>query len=72
MVRAARAVRWNEMNRGAAHWVKGPDATADLIGLKPELSGIKTEDEGLYITQHHAWLERMKKAIETEQANGGA
>ncbi|MCB1811167.1 MAG: benzoate 1,2-dioxygenase large subunit [Candidatus Competibacteraceae bacterium] len=69
---AARAVRWNEMNRGAAHWVKGPDATADLIGLKPELSGIKTEDEGLYITQHHAWLERMKKAIETEQANGGA
>ncbi|MBL8472638.1 MAG: benzoate 1,2-dioxygenase large subunit [Rhodocyclaceae bacterium] len=69
---AARAVKWNEMNRGATHWVKGPDATADLIGLKPKLSGIKTEDEGLYIVQHEAWLERMKKAIEAEQANGGA
>ena len=27
----------------------GPRCGADLIGLKPELSGIKTEDEGLYI-----------------------
>ncbi|MGB0749981.1 MAG: benzoate 1,2-dioxygenase large subunit [Magnetospiraceae bacterium] len=69
---AASAVKWNEMNRGATHWVKGPDATADLIGLKPKMSCIKTEDEGLYVTQHEAWLERMKKAVEAEKANGGA
>lgn len=56
------------MTRGATHWVKGPDANADLIGLKPELSGIKTEDEGLYVMQHVYWLETMKKAYIAEQA----
>ena len=64
----ARAVKWNDMTRGATHWVKGPDANADLIGLKPELSGIKTEDEGLYVMQHVYWLETMKKAYIAEQA----
>jgi len=68
---SGRAVKWNEMNRGATHWVEGPDATADLIGLKPKVSCVKTEDEGLYITQHQAWLERMKAAIEAENRNGG-
>jgi len=66
----ARAVKWNDMTRGSTHWVKGPDATADLIGLKPELSGVKTEDEGLYVVQHEYWLETMKKAILAEQENG--
>ena len=51
--------------------LKGPDATADLIGLKPELSCVKTEDEGLYIGQHEYWLQTMKKALKAEQANGG-
>ena len=68
----ARAVKWNDLSRGATHWVRGPDATADLIGLKPELSCIKTEDEGLYIGQHEHWLQAMKKAVVAEQqANGG-
>jgi benzoate/toluate 1,2-dioxygenase subunit alpha len=35
------------------------------------LSGIKTEDEGLYTTQHKYWLETMKRAYLAEQANGG-
>ena len=66
----ARAVKWNDMTRGATHWVTGPDATADLIGLRPELSGVKTEDEGLYVVQHQYWLEAMKKAYLAEQENG--
>ena len=65
---SARAVRWNDMSRGAAgNWIKGPDATADLIGLKPEISCVKTEDEGLYIGQHLHWQQVMKQAIENEQ-----
>ena len=64
----ARAVKWNDMSRGATHWIKGPDATADLIGLKPDLSCVKTEDEGLYIGQHEYWLDTMKKAVVAEQA----
>ncbi|NLH83070.1 MAG: Rieske 2Fe-2S domain-containing protein, partial [Phyllobacteriaceae bacterium] len=37
---AARAVRWNDMSRGAAHWIEGPDENAAVIGLEPELSGV--------------------------------
>ena len=67
----ARAVKWNDMCRGAVHWVEGPDDNANLIGLKPELSGIKTEDEGLYTLQHKYWLDTMKKSLLAEQADGG-
>jgi benzoate/toluate 1,2-dioxygenase alpha subunit len=63
---------WNDMSRGATHWIKGPDATADLIGLKPELSCIKTEDEGLYIGQHEYWLDAMKHAVAAEQRQAAA
>ena len=59
---------WNDMSRGAEHWVEGPDAEADKIGLKPILSGVKTEDEGLYVAQHTYWLEQMKIAAAKEQA----
>ncbi len=64
----ASAVRWNDMSRGATHWVRGPDETADLIGLKPKLSCLKTEDEGLYIGQHEYWLQAMKQAIAAESS----
>ncbi|WP_228270094.1 hypothetical protein, partial [Acinetobacter oleivorans] len=42
-----------DMCRGSKHWIYGPDDAANEIGLKPMLSGIKTEDEGLYLAQHH-------------------
>ena len=58
---------WNDMSRGADHWVEGPDGEADKIGLKPILSGVKTEDEGLYVAQHSYWLEQMKEALAAEQ-----
>ena len=56
------------MCRGSKHWVQGPDAVADEIGLKPKLSCIKTEDEGLYLAQHQYWLTEVKKAIQAEKA----
>ncbi len=64
-----RAAQWNDMSRGAEHWVRGPDAEADKIGLKPMLSGVKTEDEGLYVAQHTYWAEQMRQAIDAEEAN---
>jgi benzoate/toluate 1,2-dioxygenase alpha subunit len=64
------ALEWNDMCRGATHWVHGPDAAARQIDLKPLLSGVKTEDEGLYTEQHRHWMETMQRAIaaEAEQA----
>lgn len=59
--------KWNDMSRGAMHWIEGPDDEANKIGLKPILSGVKTEDEGLYVAQHTYWLEAMTKAAKAEQ-----
>jgi len=59
---AGSASPWNDMCRGATHWVQGADDAAKQIGLKPLMSGVKTEDEGLYTLQHRYWLDVMKKA----------
>jgi benzoate/toluate 1,2-dioxygenase alpha subunit len=63
---AARALEWNDMCRGAKHWIDGPDEAACKIGLTPVMSGVKTEDEGLYTIQHRYWVETMKKALAAE------
>jgi benzoate/toluate 1,2-dioxygenase alpha subunit len=63
----ASAMEWNDMSRGATHWITGADDAAKEIGLKPVLSGLKTEDEGLYTIQHRYWMEVMKKALKTEE-----
>lgn len=60
------ALKWNDMCRGSKHWVQGADAAAQEIDLHPKLSGIKTEDEGLYTEQHRYWLETMQRALEVE------
>lgn len=59
----ASAARWNDMSRGAAHWIEGADEAATSIGLKPLLSGMKTEDEGLFVIQHRQWQQAMKAAL---------
>ena len=57
---------WNDMSRGAEHWVEGADAAATEIDLKPLLSGVRTEDEGLFVLQHKYWQETMLKAAAGE------
>ena len=43
---------WNDLSRGAVHWIDGPDENAKAIGLTPLLSGNRSEDEGLFVRQH--------------------
>ena len=64
----ARAARWNDMTRGTKHWIPGPDAAAEAIGLNPLMSGVKTEDEGLFVVQHKYWQEAMQRALASEAA----
>jgi benzoate/toluate 1,2-dioxygenase alpha subunit len=59
-------VEWNDMTRGSMHWVDGADEAAKSINMKPLMSGVKTEDEGLYVIQHQYWAKEMKKAIRSE------
>lgn len=63
----ASAAPWNDMSRGITHWIKGPDEEAKSIDLKPLLSGVRTEDEGLFGVQHSYWAEAMKRGIERER-----
>ena len=62
----ARASRWNDMSRGAQHWIPGADAAAEAIGLKPLMSGARTEDEGLFVLQHKYWQETLQRALLAE------
>ncbi|MBS0561477.1 MAG: benzoate 1,2-dioxygenase large subunit, partial [Proteobacteria bacterium] len=58
-----RAARWNDMSRGAKHWIEGADEAAEAIGLKPLMSGVRTEDEGLFVVQHKHWQQAMQRAL---------
>ncbi|WP_298379317.1 benzoate 1,2-dioxygenase large subunit [Azospirillum sp.] len=62
-----RAAEWNDLTRGAAHWIDGPDEAARAIGLQPLLSGARTEDEGLFVVQHQYWQETMSRAVAGEK-----
>jgi benzoate/toluate 1,2-dioxygenase alpha subunit len=64
----ARAAHWNDMSRGAQHWIPGADAAAESIGLKPLMSGARTEDEGLFVLQHKYWQEALQRALSVENA----
>jgi benzoate/toluate 1,2-dioxygenase alpha subunit len=64
----ARTARWNDMSRGAQHWIQGADAAAAAIGLKPLMSGARTEDEGLFVLQHKYWQQAMQRALSAERA----
>ena len=58
----ANSAKWNDLSRGATHWIEGADDGAKAIGLKPLLSGAKTEDEGLFVIQHKYWKESLAAA----------
>lgn len=64
---AGQAAQWNDLSRGASHWIEGPDDNAKAMGMQPLLSGVKSEDEGLFVRQHAYWVQAMQKAIETER-----
>ena len=63
----AKAAPWNDMSRGITHWIKGADEGARAIDLNPLMSGVRTEDEGLFTVQHKYWAEAMKRAIAAEK-----
>ena len=68
MAMMGRAARWNDMCRGAEHWIEGADEAAQSIGLKPLMSGKRTEDEGLFVLQHKYWQEAMTRALAEDKA----
>jgi benzoate/toluate 1,2-dioxygenase subunit alpha len=66
-----RAARWNDLSRGAKHWIHGADRVAEAIGLNPLMSGARIEDEGLFLVQHKYWQDAMRRALATETKRNG-
>jgi benzoate/toluate 1,2-dioxygenase alpha subunit len=58
----AKAMRWNDLSRGATHWIEGADEGAQAIDLHPLRSGVKIEDEGLFLVQHGYWSDALRAA----------
>jgi benzoate/toluate 1,2-dioxygenase subunit alpha len=52
-------IRWSEMSRGAAHEIVGADDRARALGIKPSSSGVRIDDEGVFLAQHRRWAELM-------------
>lgn len=50
---------WNDISRGAKHWIQGADEAAKRLGIEPLMSGVKMEDEGLYLAQHQFWMKHL-------------
>lgn len=63
---------WNDMSRGAPLWIDGPDENARRMGLKPLLSGERSEDEGLFVCQHEYWAGVMRDALAAEKRGAAA
>ena len=59
----AKAMRWNDLSRGATHWIEGADEEAQAIDLHPLRSGVKIEDEGLFLVQHGYWSDALRTAV---------
>lgn len=69
---AGTAALWNDLSRGAPLWIDGPDENARKMGLKPLLSGERSEDEGLFVRQHEYWAKTLREALSKEQQEGAA
>jgi benzoate/toluate 1,2-dioxygenase subunit alpha len=64
----AQAAPWNDMSRGAQHWLTGPDDVATSLGMHDVISaGVKNEDEGLYPVQHGYWRQTLRDALAREE-----
>jgi len=59
------------MSRGAARSIAGPDDNARAQGLEPLLSGARSEDEGLFVRQHHYWAQTLLNALARDDGDGG-
>lgn len=61
----ARDAEWNDISRGSRNLVEGADDRARRLGFAPQYGGTQLQDEGIYLNQHRAWLERLIQGLES-------
>ncbi len=64
---AGKDAPWNDLSRGAPLWTEGPDENARKMGMAPLLSGSRSEDEGLFVSQHNYWVRTLRRAVQQER-----
>ena len=69
---AGKAAPWNDLSRGAPLWVEGPDENATKMGIRPLISGARSEDEGLFVCQHDHWAKTMRKGVQQDREGAQA
>ena len=62
---------WNDLSRGAVHWVEGPDDNGRAMGRMPALSGERSEDESLFVRQHEHGAQTLIAALDREDGGDG-
>lgn len=58
--------RFSDMSRGAPRWVQGAGKHGAALDVGAILSGVSVADEGIYVSIHDNWVERMKAAVAFE------
>lgn len=58
---------WNDLSRGAKHWIYGQDEEAKKIDIFPVISGLKSEDEGLFVVQHEYWANTLLSGMSGDE-----
>lgn len=64
-----RMERWNDISRGCDRWISGSTPNAEVLGIRPVLTGAELTHEGLYVNQHSAWRDALLKGLERIEAN---
>lgn len=67
-----RMERWNDISRGCDKWVHGQTPNAEVLGIRPVITGTELTHEGLYVNQHGAWRDALLRGLEAKinGANG--
>jgi anthranilate 1,2-dioxygenase (deaminating, decarboxylating) large subunit len=65
----ARKEKWNDISRGCDRWISGSTPNAEILGIRPLLTGAELTHEGLYANQHGAWRDALLKGLDDKIRN---
>lgn len=58
---------WSDISRRATRWLEGPDDNARAMAIRPLMSGLRAEDEALYIPHHHHWQQTLLRSLNDDE-----
>ena len=59
-----RLAPWNDISRGCDRWTTEVTNSARILGIEPKLTGVEITHEGLFMSQHLAWQQKMLSGLD--------